>query len=205
MFDADCIVIGGGIAGLVTARKLREAGRSVLVLEARDRVGGRTWSGSIDGAEVDWGGEWIGKGQPLIYALVGELGLSTFPTYDQGRKVLEMRGKISTYAGTIPRMAPWKLLQMQTAIWVLDAMANRLDLDAPWQHARAAEWDSTTLDAMRRKIMWSADARAAMDAAMRTIFGAEAGELSLLHRIWPWVVSLAHPAVCCAIPATGCL
>lgn len=183
MHDADCLVIGAGLAGLVAARELRRAGRSVLVLEARDRVGGRTWSGDLDGAEVDYGGEWIGEGQPLVHALITELGLGTFPTFDQGRKVLEMRGRISTYAGTIPRMAPWKLLQIQLGIWLIDAKAKRLDPGEPWAHAEAATWDSTTLDALRRKVMWSHDARAAMDAAMRTIFGAEAGELSLLHTL----------------------
>lgn len=183
MRDADCIVVGAGIAGLVAARELRRRGRSVLVLEARERVGGRTWSSELLGAEVDHGGEWIGEGQPLIHALLDELGIGIFPTFDQGRKVLEMRGKISTYEGTIPRMAPWKLLQIQLAIWLIDARARKLELDAPWAHPRAAEWDGTTLDALRRKVMWSADARAAMDAAMRTIFGAEAEELSLLHTL----------------------
>jgi monoamine oxidase len=80
-------------------------------------------------------------------------------------------------------MAPWKLLQIQAAIWLLDARARRLELDQPWAHSSAAQWDSTTLEAFRRKVMWSADARAAMDAAMRTILGAEAGELSLLHTL----------------------
>lgn len=181
MKDADVIVVGGGIAGLTAAFELGKAEKSVLVLEARDRVGGRTWSGSLEGAEVDWGGEWIGADQPLVYSLVKELGLRTFPTFDQGQKILEARGRISKYSGTIPRMAPWKLLQMQLSIWLIDARARRLDPEKPWTHARAAEWDSTTLEAARRRYMWSADARGAMDAAMRTIFGAEAGELSLFH------------------------
>lgn len=183
MHDADVIVVGGGIAGLTAALELKDSGRSVAVLEARDRVGGRTWSGTLEGAEIDWGGQWIGPGQPRVYALVEKLRLRTFPTYDTGRKILEMRGRISTYAGTIPWMAPWKLAQMQAAIWTIDAWAARLDLAEPWNHPNAARWDATTLDAMRRKIMWSADARAAMDAAMRTIFGAEADELSLLHTL----------------------
>ena len=183
MQDVDCLVVGGGVAGLTAAFELRKRGVDVIVLEARDRVGGRTWSAVLEGAEVDWGGEWIGNGQPRVYALIKELGLETFPTFDRGKKVLEMRGKTSTYEGTIPWMAPWKLIQIQAGIWWLDALARKVPIDAPWTHARAAEWDATTLDAKRRAIMWSPDARATMDAAMRTIFGAESSEISLLHAL----------------------
>src|SRR5664279_957479 len=128
MNDADYVIIGAGVAGLSAGYALKKRGASVLVLEAQDHVGGRTWSGQLEGAEVDWGGEWIGKGQPRIYALIKELGLRTFPTFDTGKKILELRGRLSTYTGTIPWMAPWKLLQIQVAIWIIDAWANRLDM-----------------------------------------------------------------------------
>lgn len=183
MKDTDCLVVGAGVAGLTTAFELKKRGLDVQVLEARDRVGGRTWSGTLDGAEIDWGGQWIGNGQPRVYKLIKELGLRTFATYDHGDKVLEVRGKTSTYTGTIPWMAPWKLIQIQAGIWWIDALARNLSKEEPWAHARAAGWDATTLDAMRRSVMWSADARGVMDAAMRTIFGAESGELSLLHAL----------------------
>ncbi|MBI5517147.1 MAG: FAD-dependent oxidoreductase [Deltaproteobacteria bacterium] len=183
MEETDCVVLGAGVSGLTAAWELSQRGQSVQVLEARERVGGRTWSGVLEGAEVDWGGEWIGHGQPRVYALVEALGLHTFPTWDRGEKVLELRGRTSTYRGTIPWMAPWKLLQVQAGIWYLDALARRLSPEEPWAHARAVGWDATTLDAARRLFLWSADARGVMDAAMRTIFGAEAGELSLLHAL----------------------
>jgi monoamine oxidase len=183
MYDADYVIVGAGAAGLTAAYELKKKGASMLVLEARDRVGGRLWSGMLDGAEVDWGGEWIGAGQPRIYQLIKELGLRTFPTYDTGKKILEVNGRTSTYRGTIPMMAPWKLLQLQLAIWIVDAYANRVDMVNAWDHPHAARWDAVTLESLRRTFMWSADARGTMDAAMRTIFGAESGELSMLHTL----------------------
>lgn len=183
VYDSDCLVLGAGVAGLTAAFDLRERGVDVRVLEARERVGGRTFSGELAGAEVDWGGEWIGHGQPRIYALIERLGLHTFPTWDTGLKVLEVGGRRSTYRGTIPWMAPWKLVQIQAGIWWLDALARRLDPAAPWAHARAAAWDAMTLDEKRRGVMWSEDARATMDAAMRTIFGAESESISLFHAL----------------------
>lgn len=183
MNDADYVIIGAGVAGLSAAYALKKRGATVLVLEARDHVGGRTWSGQLEGAEVDWGGEWIGEGQPRIYALIKELGLRTFPTFDTGKKILELRGHLSTYTGTIPWMAPWKLIQIQLAIWIIDAWAKGLDMALPWNHRNAPEWDAKTLESIRSRFMWSADARATMDAAIRTIFGSESGELSLLHML----------------------
>lgn len=183
MRDTDCLVLGAGVSGLTAAHALRKRGVDVRVLEARDRVGGRTFSGELAGAEVDWGGEWIGHGQPLVYGLVKELGLETFPTWDKGLKVLEVGGRLSTYRGTIPWMAPWKLIQIQLGIWWLDALARGVDPATPWSHASAAAWDAITLDDKRKGVMWSADARATMDAAMRTIFGAESSEITLLHAL----------------------
>lgn len=183
MYDCDCIVLGAGVAGLTAAHALRKGGFEVRVLEARDRVGGRTFSGTLAGAAVDWGGQWIGEGQPLAYELVKELGLGTFPTWDQGTRVLEMNGRRSTYRGTVPWMAPWKLLQVQLGIWQIDRKARTIDPVLPWTHPEAAAWDARTLDDERRRFMPSAESRAVMDAAMRTVFGADSADLSLFHAL----------------------
>lgn len=62
-----CVVVGAGVAGLTAAHDLAAAGWDVVVLEARDRVGGRTWTHEIAGAPVDLGGSWIHgpTGNPL--------------------------------------------------------------------------------------------------------------------------------------------
>ncbi len=104
MSDAEVLIVGAGLAGLSAARALRATGRSVLVLEARDRVGGRIVNHDLgDGKVVELGGQWAGPGQDRIYALAAELGIATFPTYDTGKKVLHFNGKQGTYSDTTPR------------------------------------------------------------------------------------------------------
>ena len=86
MESVDVVVVGAGLAGLTAARRLRQEGRSVVVLEARDRVGGRTLNHTFaDGTIVELGGQWVGPTQDRVLALADELGLATFPTYDAGR------------------------------------------------------------------------------------------------------------------------
>ena len=88
----DVVVVGAGVAGLVAGRRLQEAGRSVVVLEARDRVGGRTLNDTIAGVTVEVGGQWVGPTQDRINALIDELGLERYPTYDEGQGVVELPG-----------------------------------------------------------------------------------------------------------------
>src|SRR5215211_2764774 len=125
--DADVIVVGAGMAGLVAARQLVAARRDVLVLEARDRVGGRTVNASIGAGKVtEMGGQWVGPGQERLLALARGLGIETFPTYDEGRNLLELRGKIRRYKGTIPRLAPHVLFDVNHTMRKLNRAARRV-------------------------------------------------------------------------------
>ncbi len=100
------ITVGAGLSGLAALMRMRESGISVRLREARDRAGARIWSGTLDEAEVDWGGEWIGSGQPRVCALVEQPGVRTFPTYDEGNEVIEVGERISTYTRLISMLAP---------------------------------------------------------------------------------------------------
>src|SRR5215211_6930607 len=105
--DADVVVVGAGLAGLAAARETAAAGPSVVVVEARDRVGGRVLNEEIgDGKVVEVGGQWIGPTQDRLAALAGELGVRTFPTHAVGDNVIEYRGRVRRYRGTIPRLNP---------------------------------------------------------------------------------------------------
>src|SRR3954469_663676 len=99
----DVVVVGAGLAGLTAARRLRAAGHSVAVLEARDRVGGRTLNASIGGGEVvEMGGQWVGPTQDRLLALAKEVGVGTFDQYIQGQGVLLYRGQRATFDAAGP-------------------------------------------------------------------------------------------------------
>ena len=108
MHDCDVVVVGAGLAGLTAARELTGAGLDVRVLEARDRVGGRTLSQSVgDHLEdvVELGGQWVGLTQHEVLALAEELGIETYPQYATGKNLFETdRGKLKRFRGTIPMM-----------------------------------------------------------------------------------------------------
>ena len=100
--EADVAIVGAGLAGLVAARRIAAAGLQPLVVEARERVGGRLLNEEIgDGKVVEVGGQWIGPTQERIAALASELGVGTFPTYDHGRHLIEMTGRLSSYEGPL--------------------------------------------------------------------------------------------------------
>jgi monoamine oxidase len=104
----DVVVVGAGFAGLVAARDLMRAGRSVMVLEARDRVGGRSFSRAIPGASdvANMGATFVGPGQDRIINLAKELGFSLFPTYNTGQNVVYFNGQRQTYEGAVPPVSP---------------------------------------------------------------------------------------------------
>ncbi len=177
----DVVVVGAGLAGLTAARALVDRGRSVVVLEANDRVGGRTLSQRFGRGVVDLGGQWVGPAQARMARLAAELGVVTYRQYDTGAKVLELRGQRRTHAGTIPALSVPNLLAIQYAMSTLDGMHPKVPLDEPARASLAAEWDSRTVETWKRRHLPLADARAVFDVALRVVFGAEPAELSLLH------------------------
>lgn len=179
--DADVIVVGGGLSGMNAARRLTAKGQRVIVLEAREEVGGRTKTVEVNGHRFDVGGQWTGPGQPRMYALIDELGLTTTPTYAVGKRILDLRGAISTYSGTIPRVNPWTLIVAQFGIWKIDRLCAQVPKDNPWDCPRAVEWDGmTALDWAKRNLR-NESVIAMVNGAVRVIFGMDLANLSFLH------------------------
>jgi monoamine oxidase len=179
---ADVLVVGGGLAGLTAARALLSAGRSVLVLEARDRVGGRIVNEDIgDGNIVEMGGEYAGPTQDRILALAAELEIAMFPTYDAGKKVLHFNGRRRTYSGTVPSLSPLVLADVGQAQARLELLARRIPTDAPWTAPDAERLDGQTFETWIRRHAASKTARKLLALGAEAVFAAEPGDLSALH------------------------
>ena len=144
--EADVCIVGAGYAGLTAARRLTQAGLTVAVLEARDRVGGRVWTQDLEsGASVDRGGGWLAPKHEAAHALAAEMGVSTYKTHVAGKHLLVGEGRTRTYQGLIPKISPLAVLTIARAQWKIDRLAKQVPLEAPWTADRAAEWDALSL------------------------------------------------------------
>jgi monoamine oxidase len=188
--EVDVVVVGAGFAGLAAARDLITAGRSVAVVEARDRVGGRVLNASIGGDKiVEVGGQWVGPTQDRVMALAKDLEVETFPTYDTGARVLHFGGRRGTYKGTIPRINPFVIADVGRAQARLESLAKKVPLEAPWTAIRAETWDAITFETWLRRNTLTKAGRMLLALGVEAVFACEPGDVSLLH-----VLFYAHSA-----------
>ncbi len=179
--EADVVVVGAGLAGLAAARALSAAGGAPIVLEARDRVGGRTLTQTTpEGAALDLGAHWVGPTQRRMLALGETLGVATSRTWDSGLNIQMRGGKRETYSGAIPTADPLVAADAVQAILTLNMLAMQVPIDAPWQAPNAAEWDAQTA-ATWIEANVAPSARPLMELAIQAVFSAEPRDLSLLH------------------------
>ena len=201
---ADVAVVGAGLAGLTAARALRRAGKKVIVLEARDRVGGRTLTNTVRGVAVDVGGQWLktkpsvnGFAQERITALAKELGIQTFPTYFKGENVYYREGEATRYDPSLAQeLPPDPLALTETAAVVIkaDQMATGASAGAgsaktgpgvspesPWESPRAAEYDGQTVETFKLENAQAQRARDLLDLGVQAVLACEPRDVSLLY------------------------
>lgn len=180
------VVVGAGLAGLAAARRLVRDGRDVVVLEARERVGGRTEGHLLDdGTPLELGSQWIGPTQNRMYALVEELGLEHFRTHnDEGEVLLDLSGRRSRLAprrGATPRFGPFALADLAQGLARFGRLARRVSLTEPWRTPDAEVLDGQTFETWIRRNLRTPTGRAYFHVACEAVFAADAGDMSLLH------------------------
>lgn len=182
MSEVDFCVVGAGFAGLTAALRLKQAGSSVVLLEARDRVGGRTHTVTrSDGGWIDRGGAWIGPGQDQIYALMNEFGVPEYKQHNDGDAMMIVDGKKHRYGGTIPwTMSPWATTNLGLGLMSIEKMCKSIPREAPWEAKQAAEWDRISLGEWIEKNTMSKQAREMLDMALAGPYTSAASETSLL-------------------------
>ena len=181
----DVVVVGAGIAGLTAAERLAEAGLDVRVVEARDRVGGRTEGGTFaSGTVIELGGQWVGPSQDEVLALADRLGLATFTVHDEGASLLFAGGERTEGDEDAFGLSGESARAFTELVELIDSTAATIDREAPWASPDAAGLDRTTAAQWLDAHCGDPGARAFMDTMLASILAAESDEYSALHMLF---------------------
>jgi monoamine oxidase len=168
----DAIVVGAGLSGLVAARRVVDAGLDVLVVEARERVGGRLLTGTVGGARVDLGGQWVTAGQDRVIALAAELGIATFEHARTGRAIIdEDIGIISSITAAFSQ---------RRSIKSIESLMKTVPPGAPADAPQAPVLDRLSLGAYLEEAVWSRTARERIRMHADLVFAQDPADVSLL-------------------------
>ena len=182
----DCIVVGAGYAGLVAAKTLADSGKQVLVLEARDRVGGRAWTKQHeDGTYEDYGAAYLGVQQPQMYKLASEFNVSTFDVTTKGNSVFHYRNQRKTYSS--PLLPPFHVFGLANALLAtraLDKICDTINLQEPWKTVDALKLDKMTVEEWIRSQTWTNSVRDTLRMAFELFWGVDSAQVSMLHAAW---------------------
>lgn len=184
IIERDFCIVGAGFAGLTAALRLTQAGHSVVVLEARDRIGGKVWTKYLDdGTPIDMGGTFLGPSQDRIYSLLEELELEITPTPIHGDSYLIYKNEYYRYGDEVPEVDSESLDGVWDTLQKLSKMSLEVPNEAPWTCQKAKEWDAMSLEQFLKDPVHQLGEPAL--AMLRTLFiglfTVELSEISLLY------------------------
>jgi len=178
---ADVVIVGAGFSGLAAARALAKAGKKVVVLEARNRVGGRVKAGTIAGRTVDVGGMWAAATQTRILDLIKEFGFQLVPQFEAGKNITEANHK--RFEGSGDSFGWGKATDQEAArvIGKVDALSKEVPLEAPWKAAKAREWDTMSAEDWFERNTTNPEVLNTLRGLTRGILTADAYQVSFLY------------------------
>ncbi|PCK07495.1 MAG: hypothetical protein COA42_14080 [Alteromonadaceae bacterium] len=206
----DVVIVGAGLAGLSAARRLQALGKSFVVLEARDRVGGRTFTeeftlGSSEQGQttkkywIDSGGQWLSPTQTVVRKLADEVNVKTFPGAPQkGKMVLVFKGEyyemeleggeqnacFSIMLEQFKRNFSYDYDEYLSVEKELDKMAMDFHDGKPWESPNAKEWDSMSTQTWIDANVKTDGAKYILQVSCLLAFAATPSDLSLLHLLF---------------------
>ena len=176
------LIVGAGLAGLVAADRLRRAGVAVTVLEARDRVGGRTHGIEVaPGAWADAGAAYLGDRHTELLALLAEHDLKTTATSTAGASVFELGDSPDGPRTSPGRFPPLNAVVLGELFDHLAELTSRVDVAAPWLTPGAAELDDTTAAEWAAATLRHPDARVFFPLFLGEMMAADPADISVLH------------------------
>jgi monoamine oxidase len=193
--QVDVIVVGAGLSGLTAARLLTRGGLSVAVLEARDRVGGRTWTVPVGGRRYDIGGQFIGPSQDRVRALIAEFGLRLQSVYSDARHIWELGGGRMEFSGAVPSfsflaessVSFLDKLELARFNLRMDSLARSVGTAAPWAAPDALALDAMTLEQWVLQQQYNDTTLELATIMTRAVIGADPKDISALY--WAYYVA----------------